>query len=310
MGAGHLWIDELCRLDPSLEVRSLEGDESLSPEAIHDITYAVVWRPPHGLLASLPHLKAVFSLGAGVDSIMADPSLPDIPVVRSVSPDLTARMSEYVVLQTLYHHRRMTDYSALKSLAKWRYLHQPAASEVRVGVLGLGVLGMDAARKLSMLGFQVAGWSRTPKSEPDIDCFTGDDEFPSFLARTDILICLLPLTEATRGILNKDTFSRLPQDGAGRGPVIINAARGGHQVEADILAALNDGILSGVSLDVFEEEPLPETSPLWQHERAVITPHVASISDPKSICRIIIDNIRRSESGHPLENVVDRTQGY
>ena len=274
------------------------------------VRYAAVWKPPQGLLGSFPNLKVIFNLGAGVDALLADPTLPDVPVVRIVDPDLTQRMTEYVVLHVLLHHRQQRTYDAQQREARWHPVWQPAAAEVRVGILGLGVLGLDAAEKLASLGFRVAGWSRSAKAVPDLETFAGSDGLGPFLARTDILVCLLPLTPETRGILNRDLFAKLARDGALGGPVLINAGRGGLQVEADILQALDSGVLEAATLDVFETEPLPPTSPLWSHPRVVVTPHVAADSDPRTLVRNVLRQIARHEAGLPLENVVDRGRGY
>jgi len=276
-----------------------------------DIAYALVWKPEPGLLKSLPNLKIVFSLGAGVDHILLrDADLPDVPIVRIVDPDLTMRMGEYVVLHVLLHHRRHLDYQDLQRQRRWKALHQPPASAVKVGVMGLGELGRDAARKLSGLGFDVAGWSRTQKTLKGIACFAGQAELDGFLARTDILVCLLPLTRETRGILNRALFARLRRDGPLGGVVLINAGRGELQVGADILAALDAGELKAASLDVFETEPLPENSPFWRHPRVVVTPHVAAFSDPQVLTRNVADQIEAFEAGKPLQNLVDSKRGY
>lgn len=297
---------EFAGLAPGMEVRCW-------PEtgAAGDIRYALAWQPPHGVLKTLPRLEAIFSVGAGVDHILSDPELPDVPLVRFVDPDLTMRMGEYVSLHVLLHQRRMPEYTEQQREGVWKELWpQPGASEVRVGVMGLGVLGRDAAEKLAMLGFPVAGWSRSPKEIPGVDCFAGDDGLAPFLARTDILVCLLPHTPETDGLLNRDLFGQLPRDGRLPGPVLINAGRGGVQVEADILAALEAGELWAASLDVFREEPLPPESPLWRQPRVVITPHNASISDNRAVCRYVLDQIARHEKGALLENVVDPARGY
>jgi glyoxylate/hydroxypyruvate reductase A len=186
----------------------------------------------------------------------------------------------------------------------------PIAGDVRVGVMGFGVLGQDAARKLKVMGFDVAGWSRTAKHVEDFEVYSGDDGLSVFLARTDILVSLIPLTPDTRGILNRSLFEKLAHDGRLGGPVLINAGRGKLQVEADILACLDDGTLKAATLDVFEVEPLPQDSPLWTHPRVTISPHNAATSEPEATARYIADQIRRHEAGQQFENVVDRTRGY
>jgi glyoxylate/hydroxypyruvate reductase len=274
------------------------------------IRYACVWKPPAGLLATLPNLAAIFSLGAGVDHLMSDPDLPDVPIVRIVDPDLTTRMTEYVVLHVLLHHRRFKLYDDQQRAKIWREQSDPVANEVRVGIMGLGVLGVAAAGALKPLGFQLNGWSRTQKMVPGVTCFAGEAGLAPFLARTDILVSLLPLTEETRGFLNYRLFRLLARDGALGGPALINAGRGGSQVEEDILCALDDGTLTGASLDVFEREPLPAESPLWTHPNVFLTPHNAAQSDPRALTKYVLCQIDRFERGLPLEHIVDRKRGY
>ena len=263
------------------------------------------------MLASLPNLRIIFSLGAGIDHLMRDTDLPDVPIVRVVSPDLTRRMTEWTVWQVLMHHRQAAAYRALQERSEWRELRQPAAREVRVGIMGLGVLGRDAAEVLVRLGFDVAGWSRRQRVDmPEVKTFTGETERAAFLARTDILVSLLPLTPETRDILAMPLFRQLARDGALGAPVIINGGRGGSQNEADIAAALDDGTLGGASLDVFETEPLPASSPLWQHPRVTITPHAAAWSSPATLVPPMLAQTRAFEAGQPLRNLIDRSTGY
>jgi glyoxylate/hydroxypyruvate reductase len=275
-----------------------------------DITYALVWKPEPGLLATLPNLRAILSLGAGVDAVLKDPDLPDVPLVRVADPDMTMRMSEYVVQHVLMHHRQQRRLDALQAEGAWKPFDQWPASAMRVGVMGLGVLGADAARKLQMMGFQVAGWSRSRKQIDGLDCHAGEAELGAFLARTDILVSLLPLTPETRGFIDRKLIGQLAKDGPLGGPVLINAGRGGSQVESDILAALDAGDLFAATLDVFETEPLPPESPLWRHPKVTVTPHMAADSDPDTICRYVLGQIERIEQGLPPENVVDRSRGY
>jgi glyoxylate/hydroxypyruvate reductase A len=275
-----------------------------------DIAYACAWQAPRRLLATLPNLQAVFSLGAGVDHLIADPALPDVAVVRIVDPDLTMRMTEYVVLHALMHHRRQRLYDAQQRERRWLEHEQPPASAVAVGVMGLGVLGCDAAGALSRLGFRTAGWSRTPKALHGIETFHGSEGLDGFLRRTEILVCLLPATPATRGILRLELLRKLERDGAAGGACLINAGRGALQVDADILAALDEGLLAWATLDVFPTEPLPAPSPLWAHPRVTVTPHNAATSDPGALVANVLRQIERFEAGRPLEHVVDRAVGY
>jgi len=228
-----------------------------------------------------------------------------------VDEDLTNRMSEYVVLHCLMHLRQQRLYDRLQAERRWwDDRHQPAARDVRVGIMGLGVLGQDAATKLRVMGFDVAGWSRSPRSVEGVATFSGSEGLDAFLARTDILVCLLPLTDDTRGILNASLLGRLARDGRLGGPVLINAGRGGLQVEADILRALDEGTLKAAILDVFEREPLDPASPLWTHGGVTVTPHNAAMSAPDAVGAAVAEGISRMESGLPLRHRVDRSRGY
>jgi glyoxylate/hydroxypyruvate reductase len=300
------WAARLATHLPHHPIR--RADQPFIPESI---VYAATWKHPPGLLATLPNLKLIFSLGAGVDHLMRDPKLPSVPILRVADPDLTFRMGEWVLLHTLMVHRQHARYAAQQAARVWdEDENQPAARDVRVGIMGLGVLGQHAAHLLRMTGFNVAGWSRAPKTVDGIRCYAGHAELKAFLNRTDILVVLLPLTPETQGVLNRALFAELARDGRLGGPSILNAGRGGLQREADILAALDDGTLKTAILDVFETEPLPLESPLWRHPRVIITPHNAAMSEPDAIAALIARQISRFEAGEALENVVDRRTGY
>ena len=292
----------------------LPGRAIVLPGDGHDtalVAYAATWKHKPGSLAQYPGLQAIFSLGAGVDHVFADHALPNVPVVRVIDADLTGRMSEWVLLHVLMHHRQQRMYDWQQHERLWEDdSFQPAASAVRVGVMGLGVLGADAAGKLAMMGFDVAGWSRSAKQVAGTECFFGVAGLDAFLARTDILVCLLPLTADTRGILNAALLGKLARDGRLGGPILLNAGRGGLQVEADILAALNQGVLKAATLDVFEREPLPQDSPLWTHPAVTITPHNAAASEPEAIVAGIVRQIEALEQGGVMTGVVDRAAGY
>ncbi len=279
--------------------------------AFRDMRYALVWKPPAGLLAALPNLDLIVNLGAGVDAILADATIPrHIPIIRAMDPNLTMRMTEWVVLQALYHFRQMPAYLAQQRAKVWRELPQMAASAATIGLMGTGVLGQSAASVLQRLGFNVIGWSRTPKPGLPFPVHHGDSGLREFLGQTDILVCLLPLTPETTGILTYDLLRQLRQDGPLPGPILINGGRGKEQVEPDILRALDDGTLAGATLDVFVEEPLPTTSPLWLHPKLTITPHVAADSDPDAMTAYLLGQIAMFEAGLPMDNVVDRAAGY
>ena len=292
--------------------REVRHDVYSWPDAVptDDIAYACVWLPPHGVLAGFPKLKAIVNLGAGVDHLLADPSLPPVPMVRVVHPDLSMRVTEYVVLHVLMHHRRQRLYDAQQRDRVWRVHDQPAAGGVNVGVMGLGAVGREAATALARLGFAVAGWSRTPKSIAGIETFHGEAALDAFLRRTEILVCLLPYTRATEGLLNSALFRKLKRDGAAGGAFLVNAARGRLQIDADIVAALDEGTLAAATLDVFPHEPLPPGSPLWSHPRVTITPHNAGDISPRLLAPLVIAQIERFERGLPLDNLIDRKRGY
>ena len=308
MGSGDPapWIKSFEALLPDFSISKL-GDDI----AHESVSYAMTWYHPPGSLSDFKSLKAIFSMGAGVDHLFRDPHLPAVPTARVVDPDLTKRMTEYVVLHALSIMRQTRRYRDQQQQKLWRDDdHQPAAGDVRVGIMGMGVLGQDAAEKLSLIGFDVAGWSRSPKSIPGITLFTGPHELPQFLARTDILIVLLPLTPETRGIINAKLLKGLARDGRVSTPSLINAGRGGLQKEDEILSCLHEGTLNEAVLDVFETEPLQPSSPLWHHPRVTITPHNASVSDPMAISKMIAEQVRRSERGERLLHQVEQTRGY
>ncbi len=282
-------------------------DAGLDPAEVH---YAAVWKPVPGDLKAFPNLRAIFNLGAGVDALMADNSLPDVPLVRVAVPDLTNRMTEYVVLHVLMHHRQELYLRQSQREKLWAPTYQWPASAVTVGIMGLGTLGADAADVLRRLGFRVTGWSRSPRAIEGVECFHGAAQIDAFLRATDILVALLPLTPDTHGILNRDVFTKLNRNSPLGAPVLINAGRGGLQNEADILACLDDGTLGAASLDVFVQEPQPKDSRFWTHPKVLLTPHNAADTDADAISAYVAEQIARFEAGGALENVVDRGRGY
>jgi glyoxylate/hydroxypyruvate reductase A len=295
------WLKHLRVQDPGLDIRV--WPEVGSPG---DIVFALSWKHPRGELAKLPHLKCIASLGFGVDHLLSDPELPPgVPVTRIVDSGMIRGMSEYVIAAVLNHTRHFTLYRQHQAAGVWKARAPKHPGDLRVGVMGLGHLGADAAVKLAALGFRVAGWSRTPKSIEGVQSFVGDEALDAFLAQSDILICLLPLTAATQGILNRRTLAQLPA-----GAYVINAARGEHLVEEDLVEALASERLSGACLDVFRTEPLPAGHPFWSHPRVTITPHVASLTFPRDVAPQIVDNYRRVRAGQPPLHVVDPQRGY
>jgi len=295
------WKDALYQRVPGLDIVTFPfvGDPS-------DIEVAVVWEPPKGLLASMPKLKLVVSTGAGVDHILKDPTFPkDVPLVRMVDPGLTQGMVEYVVMATLLCSRKMHRTFAAHARKLWEPETVPLAPELTVGIMGMGVLGRACAGALRGMGYNVIGWSRTPKDFDEIQSFDGLDGLEKFLTRTQILVCLLPLTPETEGILGRGTFNRMPN-----GSAVINVGRGGHLIEQDLIAALDKGKVEVAVLDVFNEEPLPVDNPLWEHPRVFVTPHVASVTTPESAIVSVAEAINEMRKGWPYTNLVDPNLGY
>jgi glyoxylate/hydroxypyruvate reductase A len=282
-------------------------DRDCDPAEIH---YAAVWKPAPGELAAFPNLRVIFNLGAGVDALMVDKTLPKVPLVRIAVDDLTSRMTEYVVLHVLMHHRQELYLRACQREKRWAPKVQWSANAIAVGIMGLGTLGSAAAGALQHLGFRVSGWSRSAKDIAGIDCFHGNGQIDAFLRQTDILVCLLPFTPDTQHILNRGLFERLNRNSPLGAPILINAGRGGLQNEADILACLDDGTLGAASLDVYATEPLPADSRFWTHPKVVLTPHNAADTDADEISKYVAQQIERFEAGAALENVVDPTRGY
>jgi glyoxylate/hydroxypyruvate reductase A len=279
-----------------------------SPTAAEQATidYALAWRPDPDALNSLPSLRAIFGLGAGVDGILADRSLPAaVPLIRMVEPGLTQGMVEYCVWQTLYHHRRFWETEAAQRQHHWLDQYYPAPWDRCVGIMGLGEIGRAVAAQLVTFKFKLRGWSRGEKQIAGLDCFAGQAGLPDFLSGCDILLCLLPLTAETRGLLNAELFAHLPQ-----GAALISAGRGAQLNEADLLAAMQSGQIGSASLDVFQTEPLPADHPFWRQPRLFITPHNASLTDPRSAARLIAQQIQNDRAGQPLMHVVDRSRGY
>ncbi|MDR3472863.1 MAG: glyoxylate/hydroxypyruvate reductase A [Devosia sp.] len=289
-------------------VRVVRRGEDYDPV---EVDYIFIWKPKPDAFDGLSSLKAVLSLGAGVDALLRHPGLPEnAPVVRFVDADLTQRMSDYVVANVTMHQRLFTRFKRDQAARRWKQLYPPASWQTTVGVMGLGALGQDAIRHLKVFGYQLRGWSRSPKSLEGVETFVGPGEFDAFLSGTDILVNLLPLTPETHGILNYATFRKLRRDGLDGGPVLINAGRGGHQKDADIAKALTDCTLGAASLDVFEVEPLPQESPLWGLDNCYVTPHIAAASSEVTGIAYFSKAIRDHEAGLPLPNMVDRARGY
>jgi glyoxylate/hydroxypyruvate reductase A len=295
------WSAALKAAMPELEVR-------VSPELGDpaDIETALVWKAPPGELASLPNLKLITNLGAGVDPILADATIPPhIPVARLGDEVMAQMMAQFVTLCVLRHYRDLGRHARQQREARWHYELPRASYDVPVGIMGIGLLGGAAARMLASIGFRVTGWGRSPRIIEGIEIYHGPEGLAPFLARTEILVCLLPLTGETRHIVNRDVLYALP-----RGAKLINCGRGGTVDEAALLVALQDGQIAEATLDVFETEPLPDTHPFWRMDQVLVLPHIASIAVPEIAARDVVENIRRLRQGLPLLNVVDRERGY
>ncbi|HEY9106538.1 MAG TPA: glyoxylate/hydroxypyruvate reductase A [Roseateles sp.] len=297
---GRRWGELFRREAPTLDFRLWPdvGD----PAEVH---YLATWQQPEQLAQRFPNLKLLFSTGAGVDQFKLNMLPPSVALVRMVEPGIVQGMVEYVLHAVLDLHRDRPAYRRQQVNAQWRPLPVRTAAQCRVGVLGLGSLGEAVLTALRGLGFDCAGWSRGPRCIEGAQCFAGEAERAKFLRRTDILVCLLPLTDATRGCLNQALFDVLP-----RGASLVHVGRGPQLVSADLLRALDDGQLSEAVIDVTAPEPLPADDPLWAHPRVQITPHIASATQPDSSAAVVLDNLRRFEAGLPLVGLVDRSKGY
>ncbi len=299
-GSTEHWRDMILAEAPNLDIRLWPdvGDPA-------DILYLLTGFMDLAELPKLPNLRLVMPMFAGFDHLMASPHMPDVPIVRTGPPAGDPAMTEYALLHVLRHHRHMPDYLEQQSRKEWKVIPQKQPHEQRVGFMGFGILAQPPARALHGLGFDVAAWTRSARQDDDIEMFHGTDGFEAFLARTDIAVCLLPLTEETECILNAETFARMPE-----GACIVNLGRGGHLVDADLIAALDSGQLSGATLDATKPEPLPEESPLWSHPRVTIMPHTARRVRANTVAPQVAEIVRREQAGEPQLWAVDRIAGY
>lgn len=298
---GQLWKKALEAALGPIDFRTLDnlGDKA-------DIEVVLAWKPPAGLIASFPNLKLIVSLGMGVDHLLADDRLPEgVPIVRIMDDGLVGQMSEYALYWALRHHRDIDKYAASQRAKQWKVEDFVDTLHRRIGILGLGTIGQDTAKKFAALGFPTAGWSRTQKTLPGIETFHGPDGLARVLAQSDILVNVLPLTRDTKGLLDAKLFAALP-----KGAYLINMARGGHVVDEALLAALDRGHLSGAALDVFNQEPLPPEHRYWAHPKVQVTPHVAGATNPRTASPGVIENIKNIRAGRPLINRVDPKSGY
>lgn len=270
------------------------------------VRYALIWKPPPGMLTKFTDLKAILSLSAGVDDLLANPDVPrNVPIVRLLDAGYAQQMAEYAIFAVICFQHRMPELFRQRSGAVWRQLEPALASRWSVGVMGLGALGGYTARTIAGLGYPVAGWSRSVKRVEGVTTFSGTTQFGEFLSRSRVVVNMLPLTAGTRGILNRATFSQMPRDG-----YIVNIARGAHLIEEDLLESLDSGQLGGAMLDVFETEPLPESHPFWRHPKVLVTPHVAGVTIASEAQAQVIDNVKKMECGETPLGLVDREKGY
>src|SRR5690606_35006016 len=292
------WVQALKDKDPELELEVYP--EVADPSKVE---FALSWKHPHGIFKDYPNLKVIASMGAGIDHIIEDPDIPEnIKITRVIDEQLTKDMSVFVLSLILDHLRNLSHHYCEMQWKPKKYLRP---ENVQVGIMGMGVLGVGVAEKLIQNKFNVTGWSRSKKEILGVTTFYGEDQLTEFLSKSNVLVCLLPLTSETENILNKGIFEKLPKDA-----YIINVARGPHLVEDDLLEMIDSGHLSGASLDVFRKEPLPEDHPFWEHEKIKVTPHIASVTNPATVVPQILENYERMKEGKELKNVVDREREY
>ncbi|MEA5462679.1 2-hydroxyacid dehydrogenase [Leptothoe sp. PORK10 BA2] len=295
------WMAAIQAIAPDVDLRVWPDDGDRA-----DVTFTLVWAQPQGIFAQYPNLQVISSMGAGVDNLLQDTSIPEqVTVVRMVDPRLVSQMGDYVLAAALNHGRQFSRYGQQQRQRQWQPLAPLNLDQITVGVMGLGQIGQAVAQRLGQVGFSVVGWSRRAKAMAKVQVFAGPQQLADFLSASKILVCILPLTPETENILNVETLGQLPP-----GAYVINVARGHHLAEADLLALLDNHHLAGACLDVFRQEPLPQDHPFWSHPKITLTPHIASLTDPVSVAPQIVENYRRLTAGRPLLNPVDRRQGY
>ncbi|MCH7401926.1 2-hydroxyacid dehydrogenase [Belliella kenyensis] len=293
-----VWESEIRKIDPNIDIQVFPNIERYE-----DVSVALLWNHPTGLLSKFPNLKLICSMGAGVDHILADDTISDnLPITRIVDPKLTFSMSNFVIMGVLNYHRQWPRYQKQQVEQKWD-MSQPEIP-IHIGVLGVGELGGDLIRKLQALDLKVAGYGNSVKEGLSYPYYHGG-QLQDFLDQINVIVCLLPLTPDTEKFLNKDFFLKCK-----KGTYLINVARGKHLVEADLIDALDQGQLSGALLDVFLEEPLPQQHPFWRHDKIQVTPHIASVTNPKAAVPQIVNNYHNILNQQPLTNQIDRARGY
>ncbi len=294
------WVDALARAMPEASIGTWPRD------ATDTADYALVWKPPPELLAKLQSARAIFNLGAGVDSLGSmPPSLEAVPLIRLEDAGMAEQMAEYVVHAVLRRYREFDTYAESQRAASWQPRRRLDKSGFRVGILGMGVLGVAVAAALAPFGFPIDGWSRLRKRIPAVQSFAGTAELSEFLGRCRVLVCMLPLTAETRGMLDRATLSQLSQ-----GAYVVNVSRGALLIDQDLLALIDSGAISGATLDVFQEEPLPPSHAFWHHPRITVTPHVSAVTRIEESVAQVAAKIRRLEAGFPVSGIVDRKHFY
>ncbi len=292
------WVEALKDLEPRINLSVYP--EVQEPE---NINYAISWKHPRGIFKKYPNLRVIASMGAGVDHITSDPEIPEnISITRIIDEQLCKDMSSFVLSLVMNKVRNISLHHSARS---WEPLMYNQVEEEQIGIMGLGTLGEAVAIKLLANDFKVSGWSKSKKHIEGVQSYNGERGLSEFLKRTTLLVCLLPLTSETENILNKELFEQLP-----KGAYIINVARGEHLVEHDLLEMIDKKQLSGASLDVFRNEPLPQEHPFWKHPRINITPHIASVTDPKKVIGQIFENYKRMLENLPLKNLIELRKGY
>ncbi len=296
-----IWKQALQSELPTLRV--LNAPEVQDPDDIH---FALVWKPPEGFFQSMTQLKLIVILGAGADTLVSRGDLPKhVPITRISDPHMARMMASYVLFATLRHARDIPFFEAAQRRDEWAYRHPRNPEDIRVAVLGLGELGSRAAHELQRQGLTVLGWSRSPRQIDGVRCYAGLDTLDTVLTQADILVIMLPLTQDTNGLLNRDRLARLP-----RGAVVINVARGAIVDQHALTELLQTGHIGSATLDVFEREPLPASDPLWRMPNVLITPHISSVAIPGSAARQIAENLLHVTNGEPVTARVDPRRGY
>lgn len=295
------WVQAITAVDSRIDV--LVYPESIDNKSVE---FVLAWNHPFGSLKNYPNLKCISSMGAGVDYLLNDPELPkDVLLTRIVDPELSKTMFEFILAMVMNHLRGLTHFKQVQSTHRWEPAPYKRIEDVRIGIMGLGEIGSYVAEHLMKMGFSVNGWAQSPKPNCKAKVYLGSEELESFMASTDILVCLLPSTPKTKGLLNKETLHYLP-----KGASLINVARGDILVDEDLIDVLDSGHLKMASLDVFTQEPLASDHPFWKHKKIDITPHVASLTNPKTVAPQIVENYWRMKKGEQLLHKVSHEKGY